>query len=37
VVGGMLNYLAIYYGQSPLIDLETFYPGGAYENRTPTV
>jgi hypothetical protein len=37
VVGGMLNYLAIYYGRSPLIDLETFYPGGAYENRTPTV
>ena len=37
VVGAMLNYLSRYYGQSPLIRLEQFYPGGYYENPTPTV
>jgi hypothetical protein len=37
VVGAMLNYLARYYGKSPLIKLERFYPGGYYENATPTV
>jgi len=37
VVGAMLNYLSRYYGQSPLIRLEQFYPGGYYENATPTV
>jgi hypothetical protein len=37
VVGAMLNYLSRYYGKSPLIRLEEFYPGGFYENATPTV
>ena len=37
VVGAMLNYLSRYYAQSPLIGLEQFYPGGYYENATPTV
>jgi hypothetical protein len=36
VVGAMLNYLSRYYGQSPLIHIEQFYPGGYYENLTPT-
>jgi hypothetical protein len=37
VIGAMLNYLSRYYGQSPLIRLEQFYPGGYHENLTPTV
>ena len=37
VVGAILNYLSRYYGKSPLIRLEQFYPGGYYENRSPTV
>jgi hypothetical protein len=37
VVGAMLNYLARYYAESPLITLEEFYPGGVYANLTPTV
>jgi hypothetical protein len=37
VIGAMLNYLSRYYGQSPLIRLEQFYPGGYYENLSPTV
>jgi hypothetical protein len=37
VVGAMLNYLARYYARSPLIKLQHFYPGGYYENATPTV
>jgi hypothetical protein len=37
VIGAMLNYLSRYYGQSPLIRLEQFYPGGSHENLTPTV
>jgi hypothetical protein len=37
VVGALLNYLSRYYGQSPLIKLEQFYPGGYYENHSPTV
>jgi hypothetical protein len=37
VIGALLNYLSRYYGQSPLIRLEQFYPGGYYENRSPTV
>jgi hypothetical protein len=37
VIGAMLNYLSRYYGQSPLIRLDQFYPGGYHENLTPTV
>jgi hypothetical protein len=34
-IGGFLNYLATYYGQSPLLNLSEFYPGGYYENKHP--